>query len=255
MSSPARDGSVSIHADLAALTLAAAEWFVRGAAAAVAERGRCTVAISGGATPMPLYALLATPDWRNRVPWPLLHLFWCDERVVPADDERSNYGGVRRVLLPQVDIPAGNVHQIPTSTATPAQAAALYEQTIRRVVGGGALPALDLVLLGIGDDGHTASLFPGSSLLRIDRSPLVAADPVPRAGTFRVSMTLPLLNAAREVAFLVAGDAKANALRDTLGRGPAPHRLPAQLVRPTTGSLRWLVDRAAAAHLSGVPLQ
>ena len=250
----ARGDSVAIHADLAALTLAAAEWLVRGAAAAVAERGRCTVAISGGGTPMPLYALLATPDWRERVPWPRLHLFWCDERVVPADDERSNYGGVRRVLLPHVAIPAGNVHPIPTGASTPAQAATQYEQTIRRVVGGEPLlPALDLVLLGIGDDGHTASLFPDSSLLRIDRSPLVAADPVLRAGTFRISMTLPLLNAARDVAFLVAGDAKANALRDTLGSDRAPRPLPAQLVRPTTGSLRWLVDRAAAAGLPESP--
>lgn len=253
MSTSARGDSVAIHADPVALTRAAAEWFVRAAAAAVTERGRCMVAISGGGTPTPLYALLATRDWRDRVPWPRLHLFWCDERVVPADDERSNHGVVRRVLLPHVAIPAAHVHPIPTGAGTPAQAAAVYEQTIRRVADGAAPPALDLVLLGIGDDGHTASLFPGSPLLRIDHAPLVAADPVRRAGVFRISMTLPLLNAARDVAFLVAGEAKAQALRVALGGDRASRPLPAQLVRPTTGSLRWLVDRAAAAGLPESP--
>ena len=230
-----------------ALVEAAAAWFVRSAAAAVTARGRCHVALSGGATPTPLYELLATPHWRERVSWPDLHLFWTDERCVPPNDARSNYGVVRRVLLPHVPIPPENVHPVPTAARTPEEAAALYEETIHSLVGGSVRPAFDLVLLGLGDDGHTASLFPHSALLRDDR--LVAADSVRRAGTFRVSMLVPLLNAARQAAFLVSGASKARALREVLAGGRDPDRLPAQLVRPSGGSLHWLVDRAAAAQL------
>lgn len=240
---------VVVREDLGALVEEAAAWFVRGAAAAVAARGRCTVALSGGATPTPLYELLATPDWRERVSWPQLHLFWGDERFVPPDDARSNYGVVRRVLLPHVRIPSGNVHPVPTGAGTPEQAAARYEEAIRRFVGGAALPAFDLVLLGLGDDGHTASLFPHSALLRVEDR-LVAADSVRRAGTFRITMTVPLLNAARQATFLVSGASKAGVLREVVAGDRDPDRLPAQLVRPSNGSLQWLVDRAAAEQLA-----
>lgn len=229
----------------------AAGWFIRVAAAAVAARGRCTVALSGGTTPTPLFELLATREWRRRVSWPQLRLFWCDERFVPPDDERSNYGIVRRVLLPHVAIPAGSVHPVPTDAGTPAQAAAQYEETIRRWGNGAAVPMFDLVLLGLGDDGHTASLFPYSALLRVDGR-LVAADSVRRDGTFRVTMTVPLLNAARETTFLVSGASAAVALREVLADDRDTDRLPAQLVRPSNGSLQWLVDRAAAGLLPRV---
>lgn len=238
-----------VREDRNALALAAADWFVRGANDAVASRGRCLVAISGGNTPTPLFALLATPAWCERVNWARLHLFWCDERFVPPNDERSNYGVVRRVLLPNVSIPAGNVHPIPTGTGTAEEAATQYEATIRQVVGGDTLPAFDLVLLGLGDDGHTASLFPHSPLLRVEDQ-LVAADAARRAGTFRVTMTVPLLNAARQTMFLVSGASAAVALRDVLEGDRDPERLPAQLIRPERGSLQWTVDRAAAALLA-----
>ena len=140
----------------------------------------------GGATPTPLFELLATREWRERVSWPQLRLVWCDERFVPFDDERSNYGIVRRVLLPHVGIPAGSVHPVPTDAGTPTRAAEQYEETIRRWGDDAAVPAFDLVLLGLGDDGHTASLFPYSALLRVDDR-LVAADSVRRDGTFRVT--------------------------------------------------------------------
>lgn len=240
---------VVVREDPGALVEAAAAWFVRGAAAAVAARRRCTVALSGGATPTPLYALLATPQWRERVSWPDLHLFWVDERFVSADDARNNYGVVRRVLLPHVRIPPGNVHPVPTGARTPEEAAARYEEAIHRSVGGAALPAFDLVLLGLGDDGHTASLFPHSALLRVEDR-LVAADSVRRAGTFRITMTGPLLNAARQAAFLVSGASKACVLREVLAGDRDPDRLPAQLVRLSSGSLQWFVDREAAAQLA-----
>ena len=246
--------AVTVQENLAALMEEAAGWFARGAAAAVAARGRCMVALSGGATPTPLYELLATPAWRERVSWPQLHLFWVDERFVSPDDARSNYGVVRRVLLPYVAIPPGNVHPVPTVAGTAEQAAAQYEETIRRVVGGGEVPALDLVLLGLGDDGHTASLFPHAAVLRVEDR-LVAADPVRRAGTFRVTMTVPLLNAALRTAFLVSGASKAAVLHEVLAGKRDPSLLPAQLVRPTGGSLRWLADRAAAARLAPPPNQ
>ncbi len=238
-----------VREDRNALAAAAAAARVRAAADAVASRGRCMVALSGGDTPTPLFALLATPEWCERVNWEQLHLFWCDERFVPPDDERSNYGVVRRVLLPNVSIPAGNVHPIPTGAGTPEEAATQYEATIRRVVGGAAVPAFDLVLLGLGGDGHTASLFPHSPLLRVEDR-LVAADAVRRAGTFRVTMTVPLLNAARQTMFLVSGASAAVALRDVLAGGRDHDRLPAQLIRPGSGSLQWLVDRAAGGLLA-----
>lgn len=241
--------AVIVRENLAALVEEAARWFVRGAAAAVAARGSCTVALSGGATPTPLHELLATPRWRDRVSWPRLHLFWVDERFVSPDDARSNYGVVRRVLLPYVAIPPANVHPVPTVAGTAEQAAAQYDETVRRLVGGGEVPALDLVLLGLGDDGHTASLFPHSAVLRVEDR-LVAADPVRRAGTFRVTMTVPLLNAALQTIFLVSGASKAARLHEVLAGEHDPDRLPAQLVRPTSGSLRWLADRAAAARLA-----
>lgn len=240
---------VVVREDLRALVEEAAAWFARAAAAAVAARGRCTMALSGGATPAPLYELLATPEWRERVSWPQLHLFWADERFVPPDDARSNYGVVRRVLLPHVRIPPGNVHPVPTGAGTPEQAAARYEEAIRRFFGRTAPPTFDLVLLGLGHDGHTASLFPHSALLHVEDR-LVAADSVRRSGTFRITMTVPLLNAARQAAFLVSGASKAQALREVLSGGRDPDRLPAQLVRPSSGSLLWLVDREAAEQLA-----
>lgn len=241
--------AVTVRENRAALVEEAARWFVRGVAATVAAQGRCTVALSGGNTPTPLYELLASPPWRQRVSWPHLHLFWVDERFVPADDARSNYGVVRRVLLPHAGIPPENVHPVPIGAGTPEQAALLYDQTIRRLVAGGRTPALDLVFLGLGDDGHTASLFPDSALLRVEDR-LVAADPLSRAGTSRITMTVPLLNAALQIIFLVSGASRAAVGREVLVGERDPDRLPAQLVRPSRGSVRWLMDRAAAAQLA-----
>lgn len=240
---------VMVHEDEAALAEAAAGQLAHAAASAIAARGRFTVALAGGSTPTPLYELLGTPAWRERVPWLQTHLFWTDERFVSTADTRSNYGTVRRALLSHLEMPPANVHPIPTSFGSPDEAAARYEQELRRIAGGGtAVPELDLLLLGLGADGHTASLFPRSDLLRVEDR-LVAADPVPRSGTARITMTFPLLNASRLALVLVSGASKASVLRDVLFGDDDPDRLPAQRVQPKSGFLECHLDRAAATGL------
>lgn len=245
---PMTERQVVVHETPAALYEDAARRFVNAASAAVAARERCFVALSGGSTPRALYQLLAAPGWRARVPWPHLHVFWGDERLVPHEDPRSNYGMARTALLSRIAIPSDHVRPVPTDTdaGAPERVAALYEELIRRIVPGGpsATPAFDLVLLGLGEDGHTASLFPHSPALRVvDR--LVAAVILEEPGMPRITMTVPLLNAARLQLFLVAGVSKAAVLREVLSDRYDPERLPAQLLRPGDGSQLWLVDRAA----------
>jgi 6-phosphogluconolactonase len=241
--------------DPAAVATEAAARLVAAANGAVEARGRFAVALSGGSTPRALYERLATPAWRDRVPWSRSEIFWGDERSVPPDHADSNYRLARASLLDSAGVPPERVHRMAGEAADPRAAAAAYEGEIARVLGGvpgEAPPAFDLVLLGLGPDGHTASLFPGTPALA-ERRRWTAENPVPRLGTVRLTLTFPILNRARDVLFLVAGADKAAVLREVLD-GPAdPTRLPAQGVRPAAGRLVWLVDRAAAAALSGSP--
>ncbi len=204
------------------------------------------VSLSGGSTPRRLYELLATPEVASRFPWSRVHWFWGDERFVPHDHPDSNYGMARDAFLSRVPVPQHNIHVIPTEGLSPEQAAAAYETTLKRFYGADTLapdrPLFDVTLLGIGENGHTASLFPGQPALHETRRWVVAvigAMPEPR-----ITLTFPALDSSRDVAFVVTGSGK----RDVVARAQTGDRtIPAGLVRPV-GRLHWFTDRAAAAE-------
>lgn len=235
----------------------AARRFVQAARTAVAARGRFAVALSGGSTPRPLFERLADPALQGAVAWEAVDVFWADERCVPPDDERSNYRMAREALLDLVPVEDGRVHRIACGDAEPEAAARRYEALLRDALGGApdAVPRLDLALLGLGADGHTASIFPGSAALEeTDRLALAvpASEPgMPDPVVDRVTLTPPALRAAREVVFLVAGEAKAPAVAATLEGPRDPVRWPAQAIDPPGGDLAWLLDAGAAAGLAG----
>jgi len=231
------------------LSEAAAGEVVEAANAAVAQRGRFTVALSGGSTPRNLHTLLAT-NARTSLPWDRMFFFWGDERHVPPTDPESNYRMAEETLLSKIPVAAANVFRIAGENPNAAAAAEAYEQTVRKffALQPGEFPRLDLILLGMGPDGHTASLFPGSTALQ-EKSRLVVANWVEKFRTSRITLTLPVLNAARCVVFLVSGTEKAAAVQAVL-EGDAPgEQYPAKLVQPSDGKLIWLVDRAAASGL------
>ncbi len=238
---------VRIFDDGGELMRAAAEAIVSDAARAVAERGRFDWALAGGSTPRALYRLLADDPYRARLPWNAIHFYWGDERHVPPDHADSNYRMAREAMLDRVPVPAENVHRIPAERPDAAVAAAEYEATLRAIftVAAGEWPRFDLVQLGLGPEGHTASLFPGSPLLA-ERERWVAAPWVEAQQTFRITLTPPVLNHARRAMFLVSGDEKAAALHAVLEGPREPAVYPAQIV---AGNRLWLVDRAAARLL------
>jgi 6-phosphogluconolactonase len=237
---------IQVYPDLESLSRAAAARLVRQAEQAIAARGRFSVALSGGRTPRRPYELLGQAPWKDQGPWDRVHVFWGDERCVPLTDARSNARLAREAWLDRVPIPGGQVHPMECGAA-PAAAAARYEALLREFFGGGP-PRLDLVLLGLGEDGHTASLFPGSPVLH-EQQRWVAQVYVAGQEFHRVTLTAPILNQAAAVVFLVAGKSKARVLREVLQGAYDPGRLPAQLIRPEAGELHWLVDAAAAAAL------
>lgn len=241
-------GEMRIVPDAESLARAAADLFVEITTGAVASRGHAYVALSGGTTPRRMGELLREPEHRDRVPWNRLDLFWGDERWAPESSPDSNAGVARATYLDEVPIPATAVHPFPTDGDDPAEAAAIYERTLRQVLGGNGLPRLDLVLLGMGDDGHTASLFPGTAALR-ERQALAVANFVPKLHSWRLTFTAPLINAARTVAFLISGAGKAATLAAVLDGDLRPDELPSQLVQPAEGRLLWLLDQSAAADL------
>ncbi|RME86403.1 MAG: 6-phosphogluconolactonase [Caldilineae bacterium] len=219
---------------------------------AVATRGVAHVALSGGSTPRALYRLLATPAWRDRIPWAHVHLWWVDERCVPPDDPESNYGVAFTLLLQH--LPVTIVHRMHGEAEDPGEAARRYEQELRRQFGlqGRARPRMDLIFLGMGADGHTASLFPGTASLQEKRA-LVTVGRAPNPPHLRLTLTLPVLNRAANVLFMVAGANKGPALRKVLHPRPGTAPLPAAMVRPGRGRLTWLLDRAAA-EAAGIPV-
>lgn len=251
---PSRQRELIVCPDADSMAATAAERILGSMNEAVGARGRCTLALAGGSTPEKTYALLAAPDRSAHMDWTRTFLFFGDERFVAPDDPRSNFHMVRRALLDPILLPPGCVHPIPTSMPSPAAAALAYAKELATFFGwrsDGEPPRFDLVLLGLGDDGHTASLFPGAAALHEDRAWVTWSPP----GTLpppvdRVTMTFPMLNAARHVLFLVAGANKAEPLRDVL-QGEAPvEKRPAAGVRPADGTLTWLVDEAAARLLT-----
>ncbi|HTU88519.1 MAG TPA: 6-phosphogluconolactonase [Gemmataceae bacterium] len=233
-----------------ALSKVAAWEFVHCAGEAIAARGRFTVALSGGSTPKRLYHLLTNEPFRSQVDWGRVEIFWGDERCVPPDHEDSNYRMAREAMLAHLPIPAEHVHRIEAERSDRDAAARDYEAILARVFGvsaGAEPPALDLLLMGMGPDGHTASLFPHTQALD-ETSRWVVANHVPQLNTDRLTLTQPILNRGREVLFLVAGADKAERLAEVLA-GPAdPKRLPSQSIQPD-GQLVWFVDAAAAARL------
>ena len=248
---------VQIFPTGAALMEAAATAITAASAAAMRGSQRFVVALSGGATPRDLYARLARPPYAGQLEWRHVHVCWGDERCVAPDDPASNYRMAREALLDQVPIPALNVHRI-RGEDDPVSAAAAYEHELRAMF---ATPEgaprstpgarFDLVLLGMGNDGHTASLFPATTAIRETgpQARWVRAQHVESVSSWRITLTPALLNAAAEVLFLVSGAEKAPALRAVLTGPYQPEKLPAQIIAPQAGRLRWFVDAAAAVNL------
>jgi 6-phosphogluconolactonase len=242
-------GDLCIYKDAEELARAGAQLFVDQSAGPIRAGGRFRVALSGGSTPRRVYELLATPAFRNRVDWNQVDLFWGDERYVPADAQDSNYRMTAQALLDHIPVSPANVHRVPTEISPPEAAASAYEAEIRKVFRESAsVPQFDLIYLGLGANGHTASLFPHRPSLH-ESSHLVIADFVPEVKAWRISMTLPLLNHGHVVAFLIEGAQKAEVLREILLGPRDSERLPAQLISPR-GELLWMVDTAAAALVS-----
>lgn len=230
--------------DLDALSRGALEETLRILEDAIAQRGRFVISLSGGHTPAKMYSLWAQNPFREQTPWWQTHLFWGDERFVPADDPLSNYRMTCETLIEHVPIPQGNVHPVKMTFAQPEQAAEVYESELRTFFGTKP-PAFDLQLLGLGPEGHTASLFPGSPALE-ERQKWVMAVEAQAKPTRRITMTLPVINAARNTFFLVAGKGKREILA-ALAKEPdtGESQYPAARVRPS-GKVLWLLDKAAA---------
>jgi 6-phosphogluconolactonase len=242
------DAELVVLPDPEALAHEAARRFVELTREAAGSRGRFSVALAGGSTPGRLYRLLSEEPYRSHVPWDAVHLFWGDERCVPPGDPGSNYRMAEENLISRVPIPSENVHRV-RGELEPAAAAREYEQEIQDFYCG-PHARFDLILLGLGEDGHTASLFPDSPVLAVTQRLVAAAtaDYQDRPAQ-RVTFTLPALNSARQVLFLVTGSAKAGAVRAVIeGDGK---RLPARQIRPAAGQLTWLLDAEAARLLDG----
>ncbi|HEX7314223.1 MAG TPA: 6-phosphogluconolactonase [Pyrinomonadaceae bacterium] len=239
--------NVKVFDDAESVARAAAARVAELAREAIGARGLFTVALSGGSTPRRVYDLLAGEEFREGIDWPNVHVFFGDERMVPPDHAESNYRMANEALLSRVAVPPENVHRIDGLGDAAANASA-YERDMRGLFGDAEWPRLDLVLLGMGDDGHTASLFPETDALN-ERRLWVAPNWVEKLGAWRVTLTAPVINAARHVAFLVNGAAKAERLREVLKGERDPARLPSQFIHPDEGVLEWFVDREAASKL------
>jgi 6-phosphogluconolactonase len=234
------------------LSRLAAENFVHFAVEAVRENGLFTVALAGGSTPRNFYSLLSDPEkpFRTQVPWDKIHFCWGDERHVPPDHPDSNYRMARETLLSKVPVPSENIHRIKGEIAEASEAADQYDETLRELfrLGAGRFPRFHLILLGLGSDGHTVSIFPGSEVINENRR-LVVATPSKDLKTDRITLTPPVLNKAQALIFLVSGSEKAQALHEVLEGEYEPERLPAQLTRANKSTVLWFVDEQAASML------
>lgn len=230
--------------DAAAIAAEAAERVTDAARRKVEEGGTFSIALAGGSTPKALYELLASEPYRSRIDWPRVEVFFGDERTVPPDHKDSNYHMAREALLSRVPLPGDNVYRMQGELEAN-EAAKRYGQTLKQKFGDGGM---DLVLLGMGDDGHTASLFPGTAALAETKHRCVA-NFVPKLNTWRITLTAPFINRARDVMILVSGASKAARLREVLEGSRDPRRLPVQLIQPEGGKLTWVVDAAAAGMI------
>lgn len=244
--------TVKIYPDPQFLAQAAAQEFVALAERAIQARGVFSVALSGGSTPQKLYKLLASEPFSERVNWQHVQFFWGDERCVPPDHPESNYLHVKEALLNHVPVPEENIHRV-QGELPPEMAAQMYEETLLRYFSGLPTQAeregacFDLALLGMGDDGHTASLFPGTSVIN-EATRWVAALYVDKLAAWRVTLTPAILNRAAQVIFLVEGQPKAWTLQKVIYGAYQPDRYPAQIIKPKDGALTWMIDEAAAVY-------
>ncbi len=253
--------NVSIYRDAEELALKAARRFARLADQYVVGCGRFTVALSGGSTPRAMFSLLAEHPFADTVPWSSIYFFWGDERCVPPDHPDSNYRMANETLLSKVPVPAQNIFPIPTEIPEPDQAAKEYARALSKFFFAGSsapksgtaplssLPRFDLVFLGMGPDGHTASLFPHSAALAAGEQ-IVVANYVEKFAAHRITLTAATINNARNVTFLAAGEDKAEMLKNVLQGSYQPDLYPSQLIRPANGTLLWMIDHAAASLLT-----
>ncbi len=237
---------ISVFPDIDSLSRAAAERFVSLSKAAILSRGRFATALSGGSTPRLLYSLLGSSPYREKIDWKGVHFFWADERCVAPSHEESNYKLVEDMMQLKAIVPRENIHRIQGENG-PEPAAAAYEEELHRFFGASRKPGFDLVILGAGADGHTASLFPGSALLQ-ERNREVVPVYREKPEVSRVSLTLPVLNRAADILFLVAGNDKANIVYEVLKSGKKG-QYPAGRVQPVNGTLSWFIDKAAASRI------
>lgn len=238
-----------IFSDTAALHRAAAQYISERAAASIAAHGRFTLVLAGGSTPAGVYRLLADEPHRSQIAWKQVYLFWSDERYLAHDDAASNYRMVREHLLDHVPLHPDHIYPIPTDYSNAQAAATAYHQQLQAVLAAGT-NRFDLVLLGMGSDGHTASLFPHNAALNAPPDQLVVAvDNAPKPPAQRISLTISALNRAARVLFLVTGGDKASAVQTVLHGSYNPQQTPAQFVRPREHPPVWMLDQAAAVHL------
>jgi 6-phosphogluconolactonase len=240
-----------VEPDPAALARRTAQYFTEMVSEAVADQDHARIAISGGSTPKAAFQLLADPgqQWRSRMPWDKVDLYWVDERTVPPDHADSNYRMTREAMLDHVPMSCAHVHRI-QAELDPEVAASVYESELRNTfrLEGAESPRFDLLQLGMGPDGHCASLFPYTKAIH-EMGRLVTANEVPQLNTWRITLTWPVINHARSVFFLIAGADKADRVREVFMGPRDPERLPSQLIWPSSGILTLFLDKAAAAHL------
>ncbi|MGD2099091.1 MAG: 6-phosphogluconolactonase [Desulfobacterales bacterium] len=247
-----KNHKIQIVADAESMCRAAAETLVKHIYRILQTNDVYSIALSGGSTPRRLYALLADdPELDRRIPWERIHFFWGDERHVPPEHPDSNYRMAFEAMLSHAPIPPANIHRIRAENPDAGEAAEDYVRDIRQFFGitNGKMPRFNSVLLGMGSDGHTASLFPDSPALR-EQKCMVVANWVEKFNSYRITLTVPVLNNADLILFLVSGDEKAEALKTVLEGAAAPDRYPAQLIQPSRGQLMWFLDRPAAGGLT-----
>jgi 6-phosphogluconolactonase len=241
---------IEVLSDLEAMSRRAVSIFVGASMSSIAAKKRFAVAISGGSTPRRFYTLLGSETYRDQVAWQHVHFFWADERCVPKDDEASNFRTAFDTILSKIALRDKNIHRIKGEEA-PDKAARDYEEEIIRFFGGSERPGFDLIILGMGEDGHTASLFPGSKSLE-ETVRLAIPVYLEKPGKNRVTLTLPVLNNADQILFLIAGPSKAAVLSEIFGDGEKKKWFPAGLIRPDHGNMIWLIDHEAAGKLRGL---
>jgi 6-phosphogluconolactonase len=237
---------IKVFEDQAEIGVAAASLVVDIAVQAIAENGKFTIALTGGTSPEKLYNLLARPDLKDNIDWTKVYVFWGDERWVALDDDQSNAKLANRTLLSKVPVPTDHVFYMWSGDKSPEDYAVDYENKVREQLGDAL--QFDLILLGMGPDGHTASLFPHQAVVN-EKEKLVAAYYLDAQSMYRITLTAPLINKAKHIVVMLYGENKAQALHEVLEGQHNPEQYPAQLLKPVTGDLVWLVDKAAAGQL------